>query len=165
MAFTVSINSDATELTISHPLLDVAYPLTLVLMAEYSCTSTVLSISTAGVVISNNSFVINLLKFYGSDTLKARIDDGVYKFTLTFSYPDDLIPEQDNSVSTTCCFVVDYLLKCIVLNNNTPEVLDKYRSMFFATDCDDCDCTNLCTIYNDLLQTPTITNATDCGCN
>jgi len=165
MAFTVSINSDATELTISHPKLNDAYPLTLVLTREYGCTSTVLSISTAGVVISNNSFVINLLKFYGSGTTKTRIDDGVYKFTLAFSYPNDTFPEQSDALSATCCFVVDYLLKCIILNNNTPEVLNKYQAMFFATDCDDCDCTNLCTIYNDLLQTPTITNATDCGCD
>jgi len=164
MAFTVTINSEATELTVSHPLLSVAYPLTLVLTREYGCNSTVLSISTSGVTISNNSFVINLLKFYGSGTTKTRIDDGVYKFTLAFSYPDEIVPEQDNAVAATCCFVVDYLLKCIILKNNTPEVLNKYKTMFFASDCDECNCTHLCTIYNDLLQIPT-TNATDCGCN
>ena len=64
MGLTVTINADATELTFSHPLLNDAYPLTLVLTREYGCTSTVLSISTAGVTITNNSFVINLLKFY-----------------------------------------------------------------------------------------------------
>jgi len=164
MAFTVTINEDATELLVSHPLLDVAHPLTLVLTREYGCTSTVLSISTAGVTISDNSFVINLLKFYGLSTTKTRIDDGVYKFTLAFSYPDEIIPEQDNGITATYCMVVDYLLKCIILKNNTPEVLDKYKAMFFSTDCDECACTHLCTIYNDLLQIPT-TNATDCGCN
>ena len=50
MAFTVSINSNATELTISHPKLNDAYPLTLVLTREYGCTSTVLSISTVGLL-------------------------------------------------------------------------------------------------------------------
>ena len=164
MAFTVTINEDATELLVSHPLLDVAHPLTLVLTREYGCTSTVLSISTAGVTISNNSFVINLLKFYGLSTTKTRIDDGVYKFTLGFTYPDDLSPGKDNAISATYCMVVDYILKCVILKNNTPEVLDKYKAMFFSTDCDECACTHLCTIYNDLLQIPT-TNATDCGCN
>lgn len=165
MGLTVTINADATELTFSHPLLNDAYPLTLVLTREYGCTSTVLSISTAGVTITNNSFVINLLKFYGSGHSKTRIDDGVYKFVLTFAYPNGVFPGQTDSVSTSCCFVVDYLLKCIILNNNTPEVLNKYKAMFFSTDCDECNCTHLCTIYNDLLQMPTTNVTTNCECN
>lgn len=161
---TVTINSDATELTFSHPRLGVAYPLTLVLTRKYGCNSTVLSINTAGITITGNSFVINPVRLYGNSTTKTKVDDGVYNFTLTFSYPDDTIPLQDNGVSTSSCFVVDYLLKCKMLTNNTPELLDKYKAMFYADDCDDCNCTHLCTIYNDLIEIPT-DGTTDCGCN
>ena len=94
-----------------------------------------------------------MLKFYGSGTTKTRIDDGVYKFTLAFSYPNELFPEQSDALSATCCFVVDYLLKCIILNNNTPEVLNKYQAMFSQQTVMIVIGTNLCTIYNDLLQT------------
>ena len=160
----VTINSSATELTFSHELLDTAYSLSLVLTREFNCDSVVLPISTAGASITNSSFVIDLVKFYGSGTLKTAFDDGVYKFTLIFNYPNPENVLEDISVTTTACFVVDYLLKCIMLNNNTPELLNKYRAMFFANDCDDCDCTHLCTIYNDLIL-PTTNGTTDCGCN
>lgn len=160
---TVTINSDATELTFSHPRLGVAYPLTLLLTRKYGCNSTVLSVSTAAITITDNSFVINPVRLYGNSTTKTKVDDGVYNFTLTFSYPDDNIPSQDNGVSTSSCFVVDYLLKCKMLTNNTPELLDKYKAMFYANDCDDCNCTHLCTIYNDLIEIPT-NGTTECGC-
>ena len=159
----VTINSDATELTFSHPQLDVANPLTFVLTRKYGCNSTVLPIDTSGITVTDNSFVINLVRLYGGATTKTKVDDGVYNFALYFVYPDPDIALQDNGLDTSACFVVDYLLKCKMLSNNTPELLDKYRAMFFTNDCDDCDCTHLCTIYNDLIEIPT-NGTTDCGC-
>lgn len=158
----VTINSDATELTFSQELLDDAYPLSIVLTREFGCNSTILPIDTSGITITNNSFTIDVTDMYGATT-KERFDGGVYKFTLIFAYPDANIPSQVNGVSSTYCFVNDYYLKCSILNNNTPELLNKYRSMFYANDCDECACTHLCTIYNDLIQEPNGT--TDCGCN
>lgn len=162
MGLSVTINSDATELRFTHELLDVADPLTVVLTRKYGCISTVLSIDTAGISITDNTFVIDLLKFYGTGTTKTKFDDGVYNFTLRFTYPDAEVLGQENGVESLTCFVVDYNLKCTILNNNTPELLNKYKALFF-NDCDDCECSHLCTIYNDLIELPT-NGTTDCGC-
>lgn len=158
----ITINADATLLTFSHPQLDIAYPLTFVLTRKYNCSTVVLPIDTSGITVTDNSFTINLVRFYGVSTTKEHFDDGVYNFNLTFAYPSG-IPDVDTGVSSSNCFVVDYLLKCQMLTNNTPELLNKYKAMFYADDCDDCDCTNLCTIYNDLILIPDGT--TNCGCN
>lgn len=159
----VTINSDATLLTFSQTNLDVAHLASIELTYERNCNSVPLTINTTGITISNNSFSINLDRFYGTTT-KTKFDDGVYNFTLTFAYPSGT-PSVDNGISTTSCFVIDYDLKCLMLNNNTPELLNKYKAMFFADDCDKCDCTHLCTIYNDLILPITENNATDCECN
>lgn len=158
---TVTINNDATELTFSHPTLGVAHPLTIVLTRKYGCNSTVLPIDTSGITITNNSFVITLARLYGDTTTKTQVDDGVHNFTLIYTYPGT---GKDIGVSTSNCFVNDYLLKCKMLSNNTPELLNKYRQMFLANDCDDCNCTHLCTLYNNLIELPT-NGTTDCGCN
>ena len=130
MAFTVSINSNATELTISHPKLNDAYPLTLVLTREYGCTSTVLSISTVGLLFQITLCYKLVKVLWIKVQQKRELMMVCINFTLAFSYPNELFPEQSDALSATCCFVVDYLLKCIILNNNTPEVLNKYQAMF-----------------------------------
>lgn len=160
----VTINSTATLLTFTQEQLDNAYPLTMVLSREYGCNSTVLPISTSGIAISDNTIVINLTRMYGNDTTKFKFDDGVYKFTLTFAYPSGS-PGIDNSVSSTSCFVVDYDLKCKLLNDNDSSKLDLYKTMFFADDCDTCNCSHLCTIYNHLIENNTTDGTKDCGCN
>lgn len=160
---TVTSNSTGTELTFTHPLLTTAISNTITLTREYSCTSTVLPINTTGLSVFSSSFIINLNRFYGTGHSKTKFDDGVYKFTLYFEYT---ISGKDNGgVTTTSCFVMDYDLKCKILENNDPTVLNKYRTMFFADDCDTCNCSHLCTIYNDLVQDPTIIYNDCSGCN
>ncbi len=160
---TVTINSSATELTFTHELLDASYVGSVVLERESGCISTALSINTDDIVIEDFAFTINVEDFYGEDTLKTKFDDGVYKFTLGFDHESETAAPATARTTVTSCFVVDYDLKCKILEDNDPLVLGKYRAMFFADNCDDCDCTHLCTIYNNLIEEYTTTDDGSCG--
>lgn len=163
---TATLNSTATSITISDPNL-VNYINSLTLEWGYGCSTTVSPISVSSKIsgITNNSFTLSLSDVYPTNT-PSKFPDGVYYFNMVYIYNPSV--GQTNTVTTNTCLINDYLLKCKVLSSDNETLLEKYQALFYSNDCDSCECTTACKIFNDLQLELDITNTqndSDCGCN
>lgn len=163
----IVINETATQLVITDANLTNTIS-TMLLDWKYGCSSTVLPITVFGKIagITSNSFTLTLGDLYPTNT-PSKIADGVHYFQLTYTYVP--APSQVTTVTTNFCLVVDYDLKCKLLKSDDVSLLEKYQALFYANDCDSCECTTTCKLYNDILFelgiTTTTTNDSACGCN
>lgn len=155
---TITVNSDATQITVTNPELNTSLLSLQIDLVEVGCSQAATSISLFSKIatITSNSFTVNVSEIFST---KTRFDDGVYMFQI--SYSRVIAPEPETIKTTTkTCVLIDYLLKCKML---TQEQQILYKSLLYAEECDSCNCSKMCEIYNFLTTTPNGTS--DCGCN
>lgn len=153
---TVTLNSDATLMTVYHPELTTSAT-GLAFRLRIGCSGVLSSISVSGEVITNNSFQLSLIDVFPTNT-PIKFADGVYYAEIQFDLPSG--PDVLNKDGNTC-FFIDYDLKCKLDSLNTDQ-MRKYKALKYSQNCD-CNCEMLCQIFDSLNQTP-ISNDNNCGC-
>lgn len=140
---TLTSNSDFTTITItSDNLSSLGSVDKIVLNGKINCSGTY-SYEVDKDDITSGTFTINLTSLFGTSTLQ----DSVYSFILTITNSDDSIIKEYNCLfvdNDTKCDIVD----CVTESNNLELQLDYYL-LSRAQNCD-CDCSDLCIIYNRL---------------
>jgi len=138
-------NDDYTEIKLkSSNLTDFSGIDTVTLNSTINCGSTVYTDTIeSGDVDADGEFTVDLSALYSSTTL----EDSVYSFTL-------IITNSDTTVTTEyACLFVDNDTKCrvaeCVKDNQNIELQLDYYILSRAGNCN-CQCDNLCTIYNRL---------------
>lgn len=157
---TVIPNNTATLFTVSHPELTNACA-GIFLRMTVGCNGTQQSFPILPIRVTANSFTMSLTDLFPTNT-PTKIPDGIYHFEIQFDYVQGL-----NNVNKdgSYCTLVDYDLKCTIdlMDDLKRQV---YKSLVYATQCDECNCSKMCDMYNYLIQeNTTTTNDTDCGCN
>lgn len=158
---TITPNSDATILNISHPnLVATAKFLTLKMSADCNSSLLTFDVSAKTASITNNSFNIVPADIYPTNT-PSRFPDGVYYWELLFKYP---VGANDHQYNSNVCMFIDYTLKCTI-DLRDLVTLKKYRALQYSTSCDTCTCATLCNLFNSLTNI-TKDNGSPCsGCN
>lgn len=120
--------------------------------------------------IQNESLTLNVTDLYTDNTV---FDDGVYYFRITVTGP--LVEDEPGTTYLTGCIYIGTTSRCkaLCMYENTGDEIYKYiiNALSIVNDCDDCDCTTMCELYdylNTLLSnTSTSTNNVynSCGCN
>lgn len=170
----ISISLDYTSITFTHECLIQENISGLSLQYKKNC-------ATSATLVDLNSFITDVDNATNSITLdvsdidatKTIFDDGVYYFKLTVSGPP-----VDDTVGTyilTGCIYIGTTTRCkaVCLYETTEDEIYKYiiNALSIVNDCDDCECTTQCDLYDYLLTllnntSNTSTNVySSCGCN
>lgn len=141
----------------------------IVLKSKLNCSLTQTSVILNSLIgsVSNNTIVIPATTYY-NNILKTIYCDGVYNFELVVGYT--LSSAQYISTDTSCVFI-DCETKCQVIKNyqetKDPKIIYYYYALTAASDCDNCTCTDMCSLYSEIKTllngTTSITN-NNCGC-
>jgi len=169
----LSISLDYTDITFTHEVLKQADVSTLSLKYKKNCgtqSSIDLTTKIGTIVDATNSITLNISDIIEDKTI---FDDGVYYFELTVGGPD--VPK-DNVPGTYFlkgCIYIGTTSRCKALclyeTTNNELILYLIEALDLVNDCDECDCSTQCELY-DYLITLLTTKATDnvyksCGCN
>lgn len=142
---TITSNSDYTTITItSSNLTSLGSVDTIKLQAKINCGGTYSYTVDEG-DITSGAFTVDLNSLFSTTDLS----DSVYSFILVITNDDETIIKEYSCLfvdKTTSCTIVD----CVTETNNLELQLDYYL-LTRAQDCD-CDCSDLCTIYNRILN-------------
>jgi len=165
---TVTTNSDCSAFVIQSEYFNNPSGITF-LELEYksNCASTPITIDITDLKdgITNNTLTLEAFNFYQDET-STKICDGVFYFKISTG---KVILGAPITYIESYCLVVDCDLKCQVVehykNNKNEFVLELYEALKYATECDNCSCSTLCTFYNELKSLLKINNNdTNCGC-
>ncbi len=108
--------------------------------------------------ISEGAFAMDVAFF---DQTTTTLCDGVYCFRL-------VIEEDTTETTEYGNILVDCALLCslatYVWNNPTKQLHAKYEAIKWYQQCNNCDCTTVYSLYQDLLIDLDINTNTDCGC-
>lgn len=88
--------------------------------------------------------------------------DGVFTVTLTL--------DDSGTLSTDVrCMLVDCDLECQVFDyqaeNLTSKIFMYYQALQLGENCDNCNCSGMCALYNKILDILGETTENDCGCS
>lgn len=168
----IAVSLDYDEITITHPILADINVGTLLLRHTLNCgTSSANTDLTARIGdIVGETLTINVNEL---DATKTLFDDGVYYFALDVGGP--IVEGEPGTWFLTGCIYIGTTSRCkaVCLYEQTGNELVKYiiRALDISNDCDDCDCTTQCDLYEYLTSLLTnnsnsSTNAySSCGCD
>lgn len=164
---TVTINADCTAITFTTTNLSGSANITaLEVTSSKNCsTSTVVNITSQINTISNNSITLTAAQMLNNSTI-TKFCDGVYYLQLKIT---KFLENTTFEYTESECFLVNCNLKCkmidVYLSDKTnTKVIYLYDALVYGTSCDECDCSAMCTIYNELLNQIGTNDSTDCGC-
>lgn len=168
------IQTSCENITIQSELLDISMGKTIteiVLKSKLNCSSTqsTVDITSLKDTITVDKLIIPATSFY-NDLTKTVYCDGVYNFELSVKYTNGETEVLYQGTETKCVFV-DCLTGCKVVENYTATKNKKIMFIYFAlitsNDCDNCNCTDLCSLYTELklLLNDNSTTSQDCGCS
>jgi len=166
---TASVNTTCDTLTVTNStglttwMDNSGYTLTLKYRNNCASTYTEYTVKTTDVsgTSPNYTFSITAANLISSTT--STLDDGVYtiKFVLTEDSTGNTTEEVD-CMLTNCnleCDVVEYQV-----NNPTSLIRMWYDSLITAIDCDNCDCSIPCAIWEKIQNMLGETTTDDCQC-
>lgn len=169
----VSISLDYTEITFTHDVLIQADVSTLTLKYKKNC-GTLQTVSLASkigsIVDDTNSLTLSVSDIISG---KAIFDDGVYYFELIVGGPEVPPDNEPGTYFLTSCVYIGTTSRCKALclyeTSENELLLYIIKALDIVNDCDDCDCSTQCELYDyliTLLTTKTSDNVyNSCGCN
>ncbi len=168
------IKTSCENLTIKSELLDISEGKVIteiVLKSKLNCSLTQSSVTLTSLkdTIVVDTLIIPATSFY-NDVTKTVYCDGVYNFELSVTYQNGETDVLYKGIETKCVFV-DCLTKCKVTqkyeSSQNRNIIYYYFALITSNDCDNCTCTDLCSIYNELklLLNDTNTTSEGCGCS
>lgn len=172
----ISVSLDYDEITFNHSILNTGTISGLRLEYKLNCGTLSSSIDlNAKIVTINNTDKTLTLNVSDIDASKTIFTDGVYYFKLTVLGP--IVEGEPGTYVLTGCIYIGTTSRCKALvayeaSNN--EVI-KYviSALDIVNQCDDCNCTSQCDLYDYLLTLITNTSTSNsntnvynpCGCN
>lgn len=117
------------------------------------------------------TFTITAPQYYSNDD-SIKFCEGIYYFYLYVQYAIE--GGTATWTDTYCAFIdCENIIKCqtndYVLATKDVRPYYMLDALTYSMDCDTCDCSNMCSMYNDLLATINISTTNDttsgCGCS
>lgn len=170
----IDVSLDYTEITFTHEVLQVADVSDLTLEFKRNCGTLSDFISLTGSIgtidDANHSLTLTVDQI---DATKTIFDDGVYYFKLTVIGP--LVEGEPGSYVLTGCIYIGTTSRCkaACYYDSTGDEKVKYivNALSIVNDCDDCECSTQCDLYDYLItlitgsSTSTNNVYNPCGCN
>lgn len=170
----ISVSLDYNEITFTHSTLQIADISAITLQYYKNCGTISSAIDLTSKIVDIDDTTTSLtISITDIDSTKTVFDDGVYQFVLTVIGP--LVEGEAGSYILKGCIYIGTTSRCkaLCLYEKEENELVKYiiNALSIVNDCDDCDCSTQCDLYNYLLTLITGTsNSTNnvynsCGCN
>ena len=145
---TITIEDDYTSFAISSELLDIwgedDIPATLYVYE--GCGDTAIEIEMSEDVEGESYDMIITPTLLGQTG--TAIADGIYRL--------ELVSDGDDIITEKYCLFIDNELKCNIVEylatNLTSNIYHLYMVLANAETCVDCNCSNLCTIYDEIVR-------------
>lgn len=149
----IAISLDYDSITFKHDVLIEADITAMSLQYYRNCGTISSTIDLTSLIsnVENNSITVPITNI---DSTKTLFDDGVYRFILTVVGPS--IDGDPGSYILKGCAYIGTTSRCkaLCLYKETKNELIRYviNALTIVNDCDDCDCSTQCELYNYLLS-------------
>lgn len=172
---TISVSLDYDQITFSSTSLAGFTATTMKLNYKKTCgtLSSDIPLTSKIPTISNNSLTLAVTDIFPNDTV---FPDGVYYFILTVIGTNS--STVDGTLTLRGCIYIGTTSRCkavLKYNETQDEMIPLLiKALDFANDCDSCDCSKMCDIYNSLINKLTTSTSTSnsttnvyspCGCD
>lgn len=172
---TISVSLDYDQITFSSTSLAGFTATTMRLNYKKTCGTLSADIPLTSKIptISNNSLTLAVTDIFPNDTV---FPDGVYYFILTVTGTNSSTIV--GTLTLRGCIYIGTTSRCkavLKYNETQDEMIPLLiKALDFANDCDSCDCSKMCDIYNSLINKLTTSTSTSnsttnvyspCGCD
>jgi hypothetical protein len=172
---TISVSLDYDQITFSSTSLAGFTANTMKLNYKKTCGTLSADIPLTSKIptISNNSLTLAVTDIFPNDTV---FPDGVYYFILTVTGTNSSTIV--GTLTLRGCIYIGTTSRCkavLKYNETQDEMIPLLiKALDFANDCDSCDCSKMCDIYNSLINKLTTSTSTSnsttnvyspCGCD
>lgn len=161
---TFTLNSDCTSLEVVSTLVDgfVDSTYTSLAITMVDCESASYSYDVAlEDITEGDTNVLTLTPELIISETATEFPDGVYVVTLSGN-DGSQITNEINCLLVSCdleCRVFDYQSE-----NLTSNIYQYYQALQLGPNCDNCNCSGMCALYEKILQMLGTTIENDCGC-